>query len=356
MEAGSVTPPTWLPTWPPQNDSIAAAIERCYLSGDYGSYQVDLQDDVLAQLTALTNRQWCRSMPSGSLAIEMSLRATGLGRDSRIAVAAFDYPGVLRAVECIEARPVLVDCRNDHPVLDVDALAGLNASTIDAVVASHLYGASVAMDRLENLCRDRGWTLIEDACQSIGMTIGQRPAGGFGDLGCLSFGGSKPVTAGSGGAIVGNDPRGIARLKRWLDRPSDAAPMSPMQLAVLRPQLDDLPSTLIHKRSIATALRKAVPTLPSQPDTEPAYYKFPIVCESKCQRDAVVDNAERSGLPVGLPFRSWDRVSDKRCDKPMPLVHARRWSETLALLDHRALLVTPSDTPALCEAVSKLFP
>lgn len=355
MEARSVAPPAWLPTWPPQNDAIAAAIERCYRSGDYGNYRSDSHDEFASRLIRLSDRQWCRPMSSGSLAIEMSLRALRLGPESRIAVAAFDYPGVLRAVECLGARPVLVDCRSDHPVIDVDALARLDASAVHAVVASHLYGASVAVDSLETLCEERGWAFIEDACQSIGMTIGGRPVGSFGNLSCLSFGGSKPVTAGSGGAIVGNDAASEARLRRWLDRPSDAAPMSPLQFAVIGPQLDDLQSNLNRKRSVAQSLGEIIPTLPAQTDTVPAYYKFPMVCQSPSHREAVVRSAEHAGLPIGLPFRAWDRVSEKRCEKPMPLVHAKRWSETLALLDHRALLVAADDVPRLCDAVSRVW-
>jgi len=71
-----------------------------------------------------------------------------------------------------------------------------------AIVVVHHYGIPADISRLRGLAG--GATVIEDAAQAIGGSLGGRPLGGLGDLGVLSFGRGKGMTGGGGGALLGN--------------------------------------------------------------------------------------------------------------------------------------------------------
>ena len=79
-----------------------------------------------------------------------------------------------------------------------------------------------------------------DACTMRSRCIG---TGSDGLAGVFSFGGSKLLTAGRGGAVLFNDPQLFQRAKLWLHRGLQQwAPLSELQAAALRPQLAKLPA------------------------------------------------------------------------------------------------------------------
>lgn len=74
-----------------------------------------------------------------------------------------------------------------------------------AVVAVHYAGASADMDRLQEICRHKKITLLEDAAQAIGSKFKKQSLGTMGALGCFSFHETKNVGCGEGGSLLVND-------------------------------------------------------------------------------------------------------------------------------------------------------
>jgi dTDP-4-amino-4,6-dideoxygalactose transaminase len=289
----------------------------------------------------------CRLTCSGSAAIELALRASRVGPGDEVILAAYDYPGNFRSIEILGACPVLVDVAPGSPCIDSDQIEIAASDKVVAVIASHLYGQAADIAALRQICDERGWILIEDACQVPGMRIGDRPAGSFGDVAALSFGGSKPITAGSGGALLAGNERLAARLSAIIDRPSDTFPLSPLQAAVIPPQLDRLDELNQRRSETAKFLIDAFPEVDwidsNQDDVVPAHYKLawketPHAAAN--ESDTKSGSAEGSpSLPIGEGFRTTAGASDRRCRKPVPLDRSIELSETCMLLDHRALLI-----------------
>ena len=276
-------------------------------------------------------------MPSGSAAIEWSLRIAGVGFGDRVAVSAFDYPGVIRAVEIVGARPVLVDARDDRPTMDVDRLRDADSDAtagITAVVATHLYGHAVDLPALSNVCLDRGWTLIEDACQCPGVRIADQPPGRHADLATLSFGGGKPLSAGSGGAVLIRSSRHAAAAGRMIDRPSDAMAMSPLACATLWPQVERMPEDRRHRiATLKNQVDEAGAFWSPQADTDADVYKVPHRFADRSERDAALSTPPRGLHELGEPFRSAGRMSPRRVDRLHPTPNADRWADTLTVSD-----------------------
>ena len=117
-----------------------------------------------------------------------------------VILAAYDYPGNFLSVHAVGARPVLVDVAPGDWNLCPEKVAEAVRPQTRAVIASHLHGGLVPMARLMELAAGHGLAVIEDAAQCPGALVQGRKAGTWGDVGVLSFGGSKLLSAGRGGA------------------------------------------------------------------------------------------------------------------------------------------------------------
>lgn len=104
-----------------------------------------------------------------------------------------------------------------------DSLESLLAGRRDicAVLGAHVYGQPADVDRLKQICGKHRIVLIEDVAQALGASLCGRPLGGFGDVAVLSFGHTKIIDAGDGGALLTDDDALAAALR------SSAAGLSP---------------------------------------------------------------------------------------------------------------------------------
>lgn len=351
-----------IPCWPPDWPEIEAAALEAIRGGNWGRYASDVSDQLRDRLAVRHGVSHVRLTCSGSAAIEIALRLAGVGLGDEVILSAYDYPGNLRAIELVGARPVLVDVAEKSVAPNVSALETAASEHVKAVIVSHLNGIAADAVAFRTLCDSKGWVLIEDACQVPGMTIHGRPAGSIGHIGTLSFGGSKPLTAGCGGAVLTDSPRLAARFGPLLDRPSDATPLSPLQASVLLPQLDRLDEENERRRATVRYLEESVlKSLPrwswrsqSQVSAVAAHYKVAWAAESREHRAAVIRKAAEMNLPIGDGFRDTSRTSVRRCRKPQALSQAADLGKTLFVLDHSALRLPAEDHRLLAECLIEL--
>lgn len=354
------------PCWPPDsselNAEIQAAVSQLVDSGEWARYKSPHQELVRKSLAELSGCEHVRLCGSGSAAVEIALRAAGVGPGDEVIVAAYDYGGNFRAIEAVGAKPVLVDVAPNSVTINAEQVAqfanGPDAGSIKSVLVSHLYGVAAPVQPLRDLCDQKNWTLIEDACQVPGMNIDGRPAGSFGDIATFSFGGSKPLTAGNGGAVVTNSSRMSSRMNALLDRPSDSQPLSSLQCAVLLPQLNHLPKLNAKRRATISQLASVALgtwTFLSGPvdSVLASHYKAAWLCDSQETRDRAIEKAAANGLPMGVGFRSMSRSSERRCRKPFPLDRSLQLEEQIVLLDHTALLVEPDQISVLIDCLAE---
>jgi dTDP-4-amino-4,6-dideoxygalactose transaminase len=339
--------PLELPTWPPEWPEIRQAVAAVLASGDWGRYRSEVCRELQSRLSRQFGASDCHLTCSGTAAIELALRVSRIGPGDEVIVAAYDFPGNFRTIELLGATPVLVDIAENSPCIDVAQIELAASGKVVAVIASHLYGRAADVGSLRQICDANQWVLIEDACQVPGMKIDERPAGSFGDLATLSFGGSKPISSGTGGALLLNNERLAARLPSIVDRPSDTYPLSALQAAAIGPQLDRLDE--LNGRRAATAeflineLAEFDWISSNQHNVKPAYYKLAW----NGGRGAVGASAE--SLPIGQGFRTTAQTSDRRCRKPVPLDRSIELSEACRVLDHRALLIETEQCAALVQ-------
>ena len=102
-------------------------------------------------------------------------------------------------------------------------LALRNNNRIKVVIGVHLYGNVLELDDIIKICKERGIVFVEDACQAYGSYYKDEPCGSFGDFSVISFGHTKILDAGGGGALltenteIANSIRKMLKTKKKYD-------------------------------------------------------------------------------------------------------------------------------------------
>lgn len=155
----------------------------------------------------------CVGVASGTDALEMAVRALGIGPGDEVIVPANSFIASALGVIRAGAEVRLVDCDPDTYLIDVEAVARAMSPSVKAVMPVHLFGQVAPVDRLSAAV---DVPLIEDGAQSQGATRHGRPSGSMGRVGATSFYPGKNIGAyGDAGAVLTDDDD-LAQLVRNL--------------------------------------------------------------------------------------------------------------------------------------------
>ncbi|NED93332.1 DegT/DnrJ/EryC1/StrS family aminotransferase [Streptomyces sp. SID11233] len=214
----------------------------------------------------------CVGVGSGLGALELTLRALGIGEGDEVVVPGHTYIATWLAVSATGARPVPVEPEADSYLIDPDRLAAAITPRTRAVMPVHLYGHPVDLDAIEAVTGPRGIPVVEDAAQAHGARyrgrrIGSRYAAAF------SFYPGKNLGAlGDGGAVVTSDPELAARIRLLRNYGSREkyrhevrgtnSRLDEMQAAALRAKLPYLDAWNARRGAIAARYTEGLSGLP----------------------------------------------------------------------------------------------
>jgi dTDP-4-amino-4,6-dideoxygalactose transaminase len=149
---------------------------------------------------------------NGTDALEIALRAIGVGRGDEVILPANTFIATALAAERAGANVVLVDCDDTYQLIDPKQVANKITGKTKAIMPVHLFGQVAPMEALLKL----GVKLVEDAAQAQGAKQNGKGAGAFGAIAGTSFYPGKNLGAyGDAGAVMTND-EGLAKKARAL--------------------------------------------------------------------------------------------------------------------------------------------
>jgi dTDP-4-amino-4,6-dideoxygalactose transaminase len=353
------------PPWPLPDESVWHALQAAYADGSWGLYHGGAVERLEALLARYHGVEFAVTCASGTFAVEVALRALKVGPGDEVIMAAYDYGGNFLGVHAIGARPVLVDVAADNWNLDPARLEAAVGPATRAVIASHLHGGVVPMRQVMEVARRHGLAVIEDAAQMPGAVVQGRMSGTWGDAGILSFGGSKLLTAGRGGALVTNRADVYQRARLLLHRGNLVCPLSELQAAVLVPQLERLDDRNAVRAGNVPLLGDRLQAIPglrlltnSVADTRPGYYKLGWQFDadrfglSRARFLAAV-RAEGVALDEGFPALHVGR-SPSRFRAAGALDEASRAHAGAVVLHHPVLLGTEPQLEEVAYAIHKV--
>ena len=346
--------PAGPPSWPVADPDILRALQKCYADGSWGKYLGPHCEQLRETLRCDLAMEHVRLCSSGSVAVELALRGLGVGAGDEVLLGGYDFPGNFRAITAVGALPVLIDLDRTTCGIDPANIAAACSGKTKAVIASHLHGGLVDMPRLVDAAKSNGLAVVEDACQASGAIVYGRPAGTWGDVGTFSFGGSKLLTAGRGGAVVTRHADAAQRMKVYCEEGNDAFPLSELQAAVLMPQWQKLSERHVHRSKSARNLGellagirglRCVARRPEQ--SEPAFYKFGIAYDAAelgdLARNTFCTAVRAEGIALDPGFRGFASRGGRRCRRSGELSVSAEHAEQMMLLHHPVLL-EPDDT------------
>lgn len=339
---------------------LREAVER----GDWNRYSGPNLAAFTERFAALTATEFVLPCSSGTVGVEIALRGAGVVAGDEVVLGGYDFPGNFRAIEAIGAVPVLVDLDTGTRCLDVDQTLAACGPQTKAIIATHLHGGMVDMPRLCAGAAERGIAVVEDACQAVGGAAAGKPAGAWGDVGVFSFGGSKLLSAGRGGAVVTPRADVFQRMKIVCERGNHAFPLSELQAVVLLPQLEKVQDRQARRgravRRILSVLQAANGLSPAEsgPDCDPAFYKLGFLYEAQrmggYDRAAFAAAARAEGIALDPGFRGFTRRTGARCRRAGDLTVAVAASEQTLVLHHPILLAAEDVVDRLATTLAAL--
>ncbi|GAA5183028.1 DegT/DnrJ/EryC1/StrS family aminotransferase [Rugosimonospora acidiphila] len=154
------------------------------------------------EYAAFTGVPYCVGVANGTDALELALRAVGVGPGAEVILPANTFIATAEAVARAGARPVLVDMDPDTYLMDTDAALAAVTTATRAVLPVHLYGQLAPVERLAEGLAGTGVRIVEDAAQCQGATRCGRPAGSWGIAATSFYPGKNLGAYGDAGAVV----------------------------------------------------------------------------------------------------------------------------------------------------------
>lgn len=177
------------------------------------------------ELAAKVGSGYGAALVSGTAAIHMALKAVGVGEGDIVFCQTLTFSATANPIIYQNAIPVFID--SDYETWNMCPKALEEAfekyPNVKAVLVVHLYGLSVDMDKVTELCKKYNVALIEDAAESLGTYYKGKQTGTFGDYGIYSFNGNKIITTSGGGMLVSDNEERIAKVRFWSTQSRDAA-------------------------------------------------------------------------------------------------------------------------------------
>lgn len=182
------------------------------------------------EFCAVTGARHALALSSGTAALHLALRLTGVGPGDEVLVSTLTFSASVNPILYEGGYPTFIDSERASWNMDPGLLAETLAARAKAgklpkaVIVVHLYGQSANLEPIMAACQRYGVPLIEDAAEALGATYQGKAPGTFGKAGIFSFNGNKIITTSGGGMLVSADKAFIDHARKLATQARDPAP------------------------------------------------------------------------------------------------------------------------------------
>jgi len=262
-----------------------------------------------------TKSKYAVSVGSGTDALRLSLRASGLGKGDKVLVPTLTSSFTVIAI--VEEGAVPVFCDVDEKTFNVDprdAETRIDKKT-RAIIPVHLFGNPCSMDKIVRLAKKYDLSVIEDCSQAHGAKFKNRFVGTLGNTGVFSFYPTKNLGAlGDGGIVITNDKklaksvrllRNGGQTKRfWHEYKGINSRLDELQAAILEVKLKYLNRDNEKRQNLAKKYLRSFKGLPlkfqeQNANAESVYHLF--VVQTK-KRDSLRKFLGKSGVMTDIYY------------------------------------------------------
>lgn len=267
------------------------------------------------EFAAYCGTKYAVGVDSGLSALEISLRAFGIGPGDEVIVPAHTFTATAAAVTLAGATPVFVDVDPETWNIDPKQIEFAITPQTKGIMPVHLYGLPADMNMILSIAEKHGLVAIEDACQAHGATYHGQRTGSIGNAAGFSFYPTKNLGGcGDGGMITTNDEK-VAVKARALRNCGQTAKnvhkliplnhrLDSMQAAILRVKLRYLDEFIASRHQLAGAYNTLLTGSPViLPVERPGYYHVYHLYVIRSQnRDALQAHLKEHGIGTAIHY------------------------------------------------------
>jgi len=180
---------------------------------------------------------------SGTSALLVSLLLLNIQNGDKVAISNYGYPAALNCVRFLGAEPVFVDIEIETLSMSPRDLQEKIKGTKAVIVIENNGYVGNHLNKIETICIEEGVPLLEDSCASFG----QNNAGRFGEIATLSFGPTKIIGCGEGGAVI-SDKSEKEKINGIISKMN--LRLSPILQYILLKQLEDFDQIVKNRKEI----------------------------------------------------------------------------------------------------------
>lgn len=165
------------------------------------------------KLKKLIGKKYCSLVSNGTAALEIAVKALNLKKNDEVIVPNFTIISNVLSILKQGLKPVFIDCDLQTWNMKIEDIEKSITQKTKAIMAVHIYGYPLEMDRLVQICKKKKLILIEDAAEMLGHSFARKMCGSYGHISTFSFYANKHITTGEGGAILTNSLRLNEKIK-----------------------------------------------------------------------------------------------------------------------------------------------
>lgn len=283
-------------------------------------------------------------------ALELAALLIDLKPGDEVIMPSYTFVSMANAFLLRGAKIVFAESSKENPNVDADLVESLITPATKAIVVVHYAGIACDMIKLKDIADRHSIFLVEDAAQAVDSYHENRPLGGIGHLGAMSFHETKNISCGEGGMLIINDERFIKRAEiirekgtnrsaffrgeidkySWVDIGSSFLP-SEILAAYLYAQLEDIDNIQAKRKAIwgtyyqgLIALEQehkvALPKLPSYAVNNG--HIFYLICKDLETRSGYISYMKANGVQTPFHYvalHDSPYYKDKHGDRELPM-------------------------------------
>lgn len=377
------------PAWPIYGKREEQELLSVLYSGHWGETSGQVSARFIRRFADFQQAEFGVPVPNGTLALEVSLSALGVGFGDEVITTAYTFIATASSAFAVGAKPVFVDIDPATNNIDPAKLEAAITPRTKAIVPVHIGGHPADLDAIIDIARQHGLAVLEDAAQAWGSEWKGKRVGAIGDLGTFSFQSSKNITAGEGGAVLTNNRdlyglvwslHNVGRLPEggWYQHENLGRNLriTEFQSAILIAQLERLPEQTATRNRNAWRLIEALADVPGidpvKPDsraTASSWHLFQIRYDPASfgghDRDEFLAALHAEGIPCSGGYVPLihapairntlrERFGAESLANLQEVPHADAAGKSTVWLTQTMLLGSDEDTDQIAAAIAKI--
>lgn len=190
---------------PDVSEKDIAIVNDMLRNGWYGNQAYSYVEKFEHEFAEWHGRKYGLMTPNCTTAIHLLLAGMGIANQDEVIVPDVTWIASAAPIVYQQAKVVFADVSTDTWCVSSETVLKKITKNTKAVIVVNLYGNMPQMSELENLCKETGIALIEDAAEALGSKLEGKRAGSFGDASVFSFHRTKTLTTGEGGMLLTDD-------------------------------------------------------------------------------------------------------------------------------------------------------